>query len=220
MVVLDVDVLVDNALLRLWVTVVDQTFIGLSPGVEVWCWLIEGESDLEISGHDASGHVVDTPFWNGPVDNGDREILRLGLVHGWFCIARSERITYGSPIAHSSAEDCVTWHAHIKTCKGIRNTTMLCLPVTHDEALEAELRLQNTVQELGVLAAVGVVKLVVGAHERSDSSADCVGKWPRVELVKSAVVQVGGGRLGDVVAVTDCLWSLTEVLLLVGKPVL
>ena len=82
---------------------------------------------------------------------------------------------------------------------------MLCLPVTHDEALEAELRLQNTVQELGVLAAVGVVNLIVGAHERSDSGADCVGKWPNVELVKSAVVQVGGGGLGDVVAVTDCL---------------
>ena len=97
---------------------------------------------------------------------------------------------------------------------------MLCLPVTHNETLEAKLGLQNTVQELGVLASVGVVELVVGTHERSDTGANCVGKWPCVQLVKCAVVHVRGERFSNIVAVADCLWSLTEVLLFVGQEVL
>lgn len=97
---------------------------------------------------------------------------------------------------------------------------MLGLPITHDKTLETKLGLKDTVHELRVLAAVRVVDLIVRTHERSDTGADCVSEWPCVELVQCAVVHVGGGGLGDVEAVAGGFAGLTEVLLLVGNPVL
>lgn len=97
---------------------------------------------------------------------------------------------------------------------------MLSLPITHNETLKAKLGLENTVHELRVLAAVGVVDLVVGAHERSNSGADGIGKWPRIQLMESAVVHVGGQGFADIKTVADRLWSLTEVLLFIGNEVL
>lgn len=88
---------------------------------------------------------------------------------------------------------------------------MLGRPIAHDEALEAHLVLEDTVEELGVLATIRVVDLIVRAHDGTDASADGISKGPGVELVHSLVVQVGGERLGDVVLAGLDLATLSEV---------
>ena len=129
-------------------------------------------------------------------------------------------LTYRSPVRNSSAELSITRHSHVQTSQSIGHATVLRLPVTHDETLEAKLSLEDAVHELRVLAPVRVVDLVVRAHERSDTSADGISKWPCVKFVQGTVIHVGGGGLGDVEAVAAGLPGLTEVLLLVGEPVL
>ena len=93
------------------------------------------------------------------------------------------------------------------------NTAVLCLPVAHDESLEAQLALEQTVDRLGVLASVGVVDLLVGAHYGAHARPDCIYERPEVELVHGLVVDVRRKCLGDVVAVADCFRNLTEMLL-------
>jgi len=66
----------------------------------------------------------------------------------------------------------------VQTCKSTADTTVLSTPITHDESLEAELVLEKLVEDLTVLACVGVVDLVVGAHDTSGTCADGVGKRP------------------------------------------
>ena len=61
---------------------------------------------------------------------------------------------------------------------------------THHVALEVQLSLEDTVDQLIVLARPRSVDLVVGAHERGDSSFDGVGKRPKVQFMESAVVNV------------------------------
>jgi len=60
-------------------------------------------------------------------------------------------------------------------------------PVRHDETLETELVLENVVLEVGVLASVAVVDLVVGAHDRASACADSLRERPNVELVLMVV---------------------------------
>jgi hypothetical protein len=67
-------------------------------------------------------------------------------------------------------------------------------PVRHDETLETELVLEDVVLEVGVLASVAVVDLVVGAHDRAGACADSLSEGPNVELVLAIVstaLQVG-----------------------------
>ena len=64
---------------------------------------------------------------------------------------------------------------------------MLRRPITHDEALETELILEDVVLEVRVLASIAVVDLVVGAHNRASACADGFGKRPDVKLVLEAV---------------------------------
>jgi hypothetical protein len=42
---------------------------------------------------------------------------------------------------------------------------MLSLPITHYEALEAKLILQQVIEHFGILATIGVIDLVVRATE-------------------------------------------------------
>ena len=49
---------------------------------------------------------------------------------------------------------------------------MLGSPITHDETLEIELILQQSVQQVTVLAAVRVVDLVVRAHDGGNTLLD------------------------------------------------
>ena len=55
---------------------------------------------------------------------------------------------------------------------------------------ETELGLQDTVLSLAVLAGVGAVESLVGAHEGGSASLDGVGEGPKVELVDGLVVSV------------------------------
>ena len=54
------------------------------------------------------------------------------------------------------------------------------LPITNNEALEAELRLQQAVLCRGIIAGVGVVDSIVGAHDVSCSGlirgSECVAR--------------------------------------------
>lgn len=69
-----------------------------------------------------------------------------------------------------------------------------------------------------VLAAIGVVDLLIGAHYRTDTSADSIGEGPKIEFMHGAVIDVTGDgfREDGVVLVAICFGSLTEMFLLVG----
>lgn len=117
---------------------------------------------------------------------------------------------------------------------------MLCLPVTHDKPLEIKLILEEVVHSIGVLAAIGVVDLVVRAHDGTGARPNGICKrpslvnhggsemgggggedvLPEVELVHGLVIQVGTKALGDVEAISSGLGCLTEVLLFVCDIVL
>jgi len=53
--------------------------------------------------------------------------------------------------------------------------------------LETKLILEDVVLEVGVLASIAVVDLVVGAHDGASACADGLSKWPDVELVLEIV---------------------------------
>jgi len=97
------------------------------------------------------------------------------------------------------------WGSHTHSCKCAADTAVLSTPVRHDKTLEAELRLEQLVEGLTVLACVGVVDLVVRAHDTCGACADRIGKrpgklgreiWrgnyhlPKVQLVHGNVVNV------------------------------
>jgi hypothetical protein len=63
-------------------------------------------------------------------------------------------------------------------------------PITHDETLETKLILEDVVLEVGVLASVAVVDLVIGAHDRASACADGFGEGPYVEFVLLMVSQI------------------------------
>jgi hypothetical protein len=60
-------------------------------------------------------------------------------------------------------------------------------PITHDEALETKLILEDVVLEVRVLASIAVVDLVVGAHNRASACADGLSKRPDVKFVLKIV---------------------------------
>jgi hypothetical protein len=59
-----------------------------------------------------------------------------------------------------------------------------------DEALEAELILQDSVEQLGVLTSIAGIDLVIRTHDTGHSSFDGIGKRPCVDLVQCAVIDV------------------------------
>lgn len=195
----DVDVLVDKAEVGLTAGV--SIAVGVKgPGVEVGRAVVLVAVGVEVSGHDTGGSIVDTPLRNGAVDDSKSQV--------------------GTPEGGTGAEDGVTRHGHIQTSQGGANTGVLGLPIAHDEALEAEFALEDVVQEVGVLAAIAVINLVVGAHDSTGSSPDSVGERPEVQLVQSDIVNVGAQRLGDVDTEALGLGGLAEMLLLVENVVL
>jgi hypothetical protein len=60
---------------------------------------------------------------------------------------------------------------------------VLSAPIAHDETLEPKFVLEDVVVQVGVLAGVAVVDLVVRAHDRASACADSLGEGPEVELV-------------------------------------
>ena len=144
---------------------------------EVWSvWnLVLVTSNVVPCCHNTDTHVVEAELWDGSVEDSDGQV--------------------GPPERVSTVEALVSGHSHIKaflrsalaapgwlwmvqTCKGTADTTVLSTPVTHDETLETELGFEELVENLTVLACIGVVDLVVGAHDTGGTSADGVGKRP------------------------------------------
>lgn len=54
-------------------------------------------------------------------------------------------------------------HRHVKASLGACNATVLGVPVRNDEALKVDFCLEEAVQQLAVLATVGIVQPVVRA---------------------------------------------------------
>jgi len=63
-------------------------------------------------------------------------------------------------------------------------------PVADDETLETKFVLEDVVLEVGVLASVAVVDLVVRAHDRASAGADSIGERPYVKLVLIIVSRI------------------------------
>jgi len=126
------------------------------------------ESNGVHGSQDAENHVIDTRLGNRSVING---------------------------IKKSITEERVIGHLHVQSAKSWLNGTVSCSPIWHHETtcivlgyeivqwahieehkweipLEAHASLEVGVKSLVVLAGVGVVDLVVRAHDRSDSGVD------------------------------------------------
>jgi hypothetical protein len=80
------------------------------------------------------------------------------------------------------------------------------LPVRHHVALEAQFLFQKPVQELGVLARIGLVNSIVAAHYRGYASSHSIGERPEIELVHRSVVYIRRNGFHDFAA-----WSRTGV---------
>ena len=76
--ILNIHVLVDDADWGVWVHLVDLALGTEVPGHKVRLRLVfKGKADFKVGSHDAHGHVVDAPFWDGAVDDGDSKVLAL-----------------------------------------------------------------------------------------------------------------------------------------------
>lgn len=177
---------------------------GTDGGVDAGVVLVLAEP--EVGGHDAHDHVIDAVGGDGAVVDGFGEVLaEVGSLG-------PELTVDGESTGHG--------HVHAALCGG--NTTVSGTPIGHDVALEAQLGLEEVVEEVGVLARVGAVDTVVGAHEAGDASAGGVGEGPHVDLVKGAVIEVGGDGVLDIgcgVGIRS-VGRVTLRLLLVGNKVL
>lgn len=140
--------------------------------------VLECLANLEVRSHDTHNHVVHSVGGNGAVEDGDGQV--------------------GTPVAETSVEHGVTGHGHVEAGNSSGGTRVLGLPIAHDETLETVFVLEETVESLGVLASVGVVDLVVGAHDGADTSLDSILEGPSVVLVHELIVDVGGEGLGAV----------------------
>jgi hypothetical protein len=68
MVTLNIDMEVD--LLGICPHSIVKRSVGIqSPGIKVDWWLMESQSNFEVSRHDSKSHVVNSPFWNCPIEN-------------------------------------------------------------------------------------------------------------------------------------------------------
>jgi hypothetical protein len=64
--------------------------------------------------------------------------------------------------------------------------------------LKAQLSLQQSVEELAVLAAVGIVYTVIRTHQISSTGKNSVLEGPQVEFVHGFVIDIGRNRLDNV----------------------
>jgi len=90
---------------------------------------------------------------------------------------------------------------------------MLSIPVRHDETLEAKLPLQNVVLQVRVLAPLGVVDLIVRAHDRAGTSTNGIGKRPKVKFMEGFVIEIGADSINKTIFTKST--RRTEVLLFV-----
>jgi hypothetical protein len=83
-------------------------------------------------------------------------------------------------------------HLHVEAGIRVRNRVGRKEPVGHDEAVEAELVLQDVLLDVSVAAGVDLVDAVVGTHHRADVTLrDGSLEGRQVDLVHRPVVDVG-----------------------------
>lgn len=116
---------------------------------------------------------------------------------------------------------------------------MVCSPIAHHKALEAELILQQIVEGVAILAAIAVVdsarkkipvvsdssntasdtlsnSLIVATHDRSCASPNSICERPQIQLVHRDIVQICRNRGSEI----GRRCTLSEVLLLVHDEML
>ena len=93
----------------------------------------------------------------------------------------------------------------VESCSSGLPTSMESTPIAHDIALEAELGLEQTVEEFAVLATVRIVDSRVRTHDTGSSSLDGILEWPQVELMHAGIVDISGVSDGTISTKTaDC----------------
>lgn len=95
---------------------------------------LESVADIEPRSHDAHGHVINSVSGNSAVEDRNGEIA--------------------APETTAGIELGITGHRHVQARNSSGGTSMLSLPVAHDETLEAVLILENAIEHLGVLTSV------------------------------------------------------------------
>lgn len=68
---------------------------------------------------------------------------------------------------------------------------MLGIPVEENKPFKGELGLENTVQKLAILTAIGIVDAIIRAHDGAGPSSYPVHEGPEVVLMEGLVVHVG-----------------------------
>lgn len=104
----------------------------------------------------------------------------------------------------------VSRHDHVQTSSDRGSIGLGGPPIAHDESSKAKLSLEDLSQSSIVLASIGVVDLVVAAHDGSNSGLDGPQEWVSVQLVDGSIVDVG--RL----LVPEMLLLVSDVVLGVG----
>lgn len=94
----DVDVLIDQSVVLLGVEVLESKGV-LGPRGEVWCILdlVLVTANVVPRGDNADSHVVDTPLWDGAVEDSDGQV--------------------GTPVRGHGVEGHITGHGHVETGK-------------------------------------------------------------------------------------------------------
>lgn len=63
-------------------------------------------------------------------------------------------------------------------------------PIAHDVTLETKLFFEDAIQCLGVLTGIRAIDSIVRTHYRSNTTSDCIGKWPGVKLMYRTIIDV------------------------------
>lgn len=79
-------------------------------------------------------------------------------------------------------------HVHILASIDTIGRRMGRKPVAHHPAAESHLTLECRVQRMFILAGMGTVDIVIGAHHSAKAGFDGTGVGPQVDLVQSTVV--------------------------------
>lgn len=130
----DIDVLVDQTI------ALTNGVVSVAVGVEAVRIEVDGDvclftSNVVIRRENANASIVQSPLRHGSVDNSNGHV-------------GAEESTAGV----IKFLNRVSWHAHIQTSKNGRDTGVSAVPIRNNEALEAELILQEMIQDVAVLA--------------------------------------------------------------------
>mmetsp|Transcript_2610 Transcript_2610/g.10079 ORF Transcript_2610/g.10079 Transcript_2610/m.10079 type:complete len:277 (+) Transcript_2610:1287-2117(+) len=100
-----------------------------------------------------------------------------GLVHG--ALTNELRELHEHAVA--------AWHLDIQAARGSLHSIMRCTPIAHHETSEARILPEQLLEQLRVLARVGAVHLIVGAHDGAGAGIDGSLERCHVDFVLRAI---------------------------------